>query len=186
MFLSYAFAYLLGFFEGSSQIPVAASLIDAHAGALGMLATKYTSGIREDISNMLGIIAGTSACHMILNTKPIKINGVWGPYDSAIIDDMWLHEGGQSAVGSLLDHVVETHSAYVEANKEAKINNISIQEYLFHIVNFIFLSSLILSYVGQAIMGKIASLQLNVLEYHPSYIKSCKSYSWNNIIGYRI
>ena len=45
---------------------------------------------------------------------------------------MWLHEGGQSAVWSLLDHVVETHSAYVEANKEAKINNISIQEYLFH------------------------------------------------------
>ena len=132
MFLSYAFAYLLGFFEGSSQIPVAASLIDAHAGALGMLATKYTSGIRKDISNVLGIIAGTSACHMILNTKPIKITGVWGPYDSAIIDDMWLHEGGQSAVGSLLDNVVETHSAYVDANKEAKINNMSIQEYLFY------------------------------------------------------
>ena len=135
MFLSYAFAYLLGFFEGSSQIPVAASLIDAHAGALGMLATKYTNGIRDDISNMLGIIAGTSACHMILNTKPIKITGVWGPYESAIIDNMWLHEGGQSAVGSLLDHVVETHSAYVEANKEAKINNISIQEYLCYILN---------------------------------------------------
>ena len=132
MFLSYAFAYLLGFFEGSSQIPVATSLIDAHAGALGMLATKYTSGVREDISNMLGIIAGTSACQMILNTKPIKITGVWGPYDSAIIDDMWLHEGGQSAVGSLLDNVVETHSAYVDANKEAKINNMSIQEYLFY------------------------------------------------------
>ena len=123
---------LLGCFEGSSRIPVAASLIDAHAGALGMLATKYGNGIREDLSNRLGIIAGTSACHMILNTKPIKVTGVWGPYDSAIIENMWLHEGGQSAVGSSLDHVVETHSAYVEANKEAKINNISIQEYLFH------------------------------------------------------
>ena len=96
-----------------------------------MLATKYANGIREDINNRLGIIAGTSACHMILNTKPIKVSGVWGPYDSAIIENMWLHEGGQSAVGSSLDHVVETHSAYVEANKEAKINNISIQEYLF-------------------------------------------------------
>ena len=125
-------ASTLGCFQGSSRIPVAASLIDAHAGALGMLATKYGNGIREDISNRLGIIAGTSACHMILNTKPIKVTAVWGPYDSAIIDNMWLHEGGQSAVGSLLDHVVETHSAYVEANKEAKINNISIQEYLFH------------------------------------------------------
>ena len=125
-------ASTLGCFQGSSRIPVAASLIDAHAGALAMLATKYGNGIREDISNRLGIIAGTSACHMILNTKPIKVTGVWGPYDSAIIDNMWLHEGGQSAVGSLLDYVVETHSAYVEANKEAKINNISIQEYLCH------------------------------------------------------
>ena len=125
-------ASTLGCFQGSSRIPVAASLIDAHAGALGMLATKYDNGIRENIINRLGIIAGTSACHMILNTKPIKITGILGPYDSAIIDNMWLHEGGQSAVGSLLDHVVETHSAYVEANKEAKIINISIQEYLFH------------------------------------------------------
>ena len=132
--MQYDFSSLVGDFEGSSQIPVAASLIDAHAGALGMLATKYDQAIVEDISNRLGIIAGTSTCHMILNTKPIKVTGVWGPYDSAIVDGMWLHEGGQSAVGSLLDHVVESHPAYLNANKEAKINDIPIQEYLFHIV----------------------------------------------------
>ena len=132
--MQYDFSSLVGDFEGSSQIPVAASLIDAHAGALGMLATKYGRAIDEDISTRLGIIAGTSTCHMILNTKPIKVSGVWGPYDSAIVEGMWLHEGGQSAVGSLLDHVVESHPAYINANKEAKKSNISIQEYLFHIL----------------------------------------------------
>ena len=53
----------------SSGIPVAASLIDAHAGALGMLAIKEASSLRGDIHNQLGIIAGTSTCHMIMKAR---------------------------------------------------------------------------------------------------------------------
>ena len=117
------------------KIPVASSLIDAHSGALGMMAAKPAIELRGDISSQLGIIAGTSACHMILNTKPIKIPGVWGPYDSAILEDMWLHEGGQSSVGSLLDHIIQSHPAYKEAEKNAKMIKISIQEYLVVILN---------------------------------------------------
>ena len=112
------------------KIPVSASLIDAHSGALGMLAAKPAIEIRGNISNQLGIIAGTSTCHMILNTKPVKISGIWGPYDSAILEDMWLHEGGQSSVGSLLDHIIQSHPAYEEAKTNADISKISIQEYL--------------------------------------------------------
>ena len=112
------------------EIPVAASLIDAHSGALGMLAAKPAIEYRGGISNQLGIIAGTSTCHMILNDKPIKIPGIWGPYDSAILEDMWLHEGGQSSVGSLLDHIIQSHPAYDEATINARSNNVSIQEYL--------------------------------------------------------
>ena len=95
-----------------------------------MLATKPAIEFRVNISNQIGIIAGTSTCHMILNTKPIQIPGVWGPYDSAILEDMWLHEGGQSSVGSLLDHIIQNHPAYKEAETSAKLNQISIQEYL--------------------------------------------------------
>ena len=108
-----------------------ASLIDAHAGMLGMLATKPAVEIRGNVTNQLGIIAGTSTCHMILHNQPLNIFGVWGPYDSAILADMWLHEGGQSSVGNLLDHIIETHPAYSEAVKVAKANSISTQEYLF-------------------------------------------------------
>ena len=95
-----------------------------------MLAAKPAIEIRGNISNQLGIIAGTSTCHMVLNTKPVIISGIWGPYDSAILEDMWLHEGGQSSVGSLLDHIIQSHPAYEEAKRNADMSKISIQEYL--------------------------------------------------------
>ena len=95
-----------------------------------MLATQPAAEIRGSLTNQLGIIAGTSTCHMILHNKPLKIFGIWGPYDSAILSDMWLHEGGQSSVGSLLDHVIENHPAYKEAMKNSKLSSLPIQEYL--------------------------------------------------------
>ena len=88
--------------------PVACGLIDAHAGALGLLATQ---GV-DDFSSTLCLISGTSACHMLLNRSKLRIPGVWGPYYSAILKDYWLHEGGQSAVGSLIDHLIQSHPAF--------------------------------------------------------------------------
>ena len=51
--------------------PVACGLIDAHAGALGLLATKAV----DDFSSTLCLISGTSACHMILNRAKMMIPG---------------------------------------------------------------------------------------------------------------
>ena len=58
--------------------PVACGLIDAHAGALGLLATKAV----EEFSSTLCLISGTSSCHMILNKEKLMIPGIWGPYYS--------------------------------------------------------------------------------------------------------
>ena len=102
-----------------------------------MLACKAAAEIRGDITQQLGLIAGTSSCHMILNNIPLKIFGIWGPYDSAILSGMWLHEGGQSAVGSLLDHIIESHPAFSKATQDAELKNISIQEYLGQILTSI-------------------------------------------------
>ena len=40
------------------------------------------------------------------------IPGIWGPYYSAVLEGYWLHEGGQSAVGSLIDHLIHSHPAF--------------------------------------------------------------------------
>jgi FGGY-family pentulose kinase len=76
---------------------VAVSIIDAHAGGLGLLGADL---------GRLALICGTSSCAMAVSREPKFVPGVWGPYFSAMVPGMWLTEGGQSATGALVDHVV--------------------------------------------------------------------------------
>ena len=46
---------------------------------------------------------------MALSRKPRAVPGVWGPYFGAVAPDLWLNEGGQSATGALLDHILAWH-----------------------------------------------------------------------------
>lgn len=48
---------------------------------------------------------------MAVSPKPVFVPGVWGPYFSAMVPGMWLNEGGQSATGKLIDHVIDSHPA---------------------------------------------------------------------------
>lgn len=56
----------------------------------------------------MALIAGTSACHMNPSIKAFRVPGVWGPFDSAMVPGLFLHEAGQSAAGAALDYVMET------------------------------------------------------------------------------
>lgn len=96
--------------------PVATSIIDAHAGGLGMIGTDGT-GIDKDMSSRLGLICGTSTCHMAVNKRAVMVQGVWGPYFSAMVPNLWLNEAGQSASGMLLDHIISSHPAGIELLK---------------------------------------------------------------------
>ncbi|CAG4912273.1 unnamed protein product [Colias eurytheme] len=97
--------------------PVATSIIDAHAGGLGMIGTVGEK-ICNDMSSRLSLICGTSTCHMAVNSKPVMVNGIWGPYFSAMVPKMWLNEAGQSASGMLLDYVISSHPAGIELLKK--------------------------------------------------------------------
>ncbi len=88
---------------------VGLGLIDAHAGALGTLG-PFAGDIRT-IDRHLALIAGTSSCVMALSPEPRPMAGVWGPYFAAALPDCWLNEGGQSATGALLDHIIRWHGA---------------------------------------------------------------------------
>lgn len=98
----------------TTKCMVGAGVIDAYAGALGVL-----GGFAGDIDNIdrhLALIAGTSSCVMVMSADPQPFAGVWGPYYEAALPGCWLSEGGQSATGALLDHVIRWHGAGGEPN----------------------------------------------------------------------
>ncbi|MDE2515473.1 MAG: FGGY-family carbohydrate kinase [Rhodospirillales bacterium] len=91
-------------------IPVGVSAIDAHAGGLGVIGAALDGA--TDFDRRLALIGGTSSCHMAVSRAPRFVPGIWGPYFSAMLPGFWLNEGGQSATGALLDHIVQSHPAY--------------------------------------------------------------------------
>jgi FGGY-family pentulose kinase len=92
----------------SENCRVGAGLIDAYAGALGVLGGFAGD---DDIGRHLALIAGTSSCVMAMSPEPRPFAGVWGPYFGVALPGLWLSEGGQSATGALLDHIIRWHGA---------------------------------------------------------------------------
>src|SRR5687767_3607687 len=84
----------------STACRVGVGLIDAHAGALGVIGGLV--GGLEGIDRHLALIAGTSSCVMALSKEARPVAGVWGPYFGAVLPGAWLNEGGQSATGRCL------------------------------------------------------------------------------------
>src|SRR3984957_5990267 len=110
--------------------PVGASLIDAHAGGVGTIGGREKSGAPVDVCRRLAYIMGTSACIMASTSEPCFVPGVWGPYYSGMVPGFWLNEGGQSAAGAAIDHLVKSHPAYHEAVTTAHAGGMEILEFL--------------------------------------------------------
>jgi FGGY-family pentulose kinase len=108
--------------------PVAVSIIDAHAGGLGLLGATVdgVAPTNETLDQRLALIGGTSTCHMAVSALPRFVPGVWGPYFSAMVPGMWLTEGGQSATGALLDFTVRAHARGAELAREAAAKGTSV------------------------------------------------------------
>ncbi len=104
--------------------PVAAGLIDAHAGGLG---TVGTQGAPQDD---LAYVFGTSSCTMTSTHEPVFVPGVWGPYYSAMVPGMWLNEGGQSVAGAAIARLVAMHPAAPQACERAEAEGLSLPDWL--------------------------------------------------------
>ena len=84
----------------------------------------------EDGVGRLGLVSGTSTCHMLLTRSPSLVPGVWGPFWSAVLPSHWLLEAGQSSSGGLLDHVISTHPAHHEVVIMASDRGVSVYQVL--------------------------------------------------------
>lgn len=96
---------------------VGAGLIDAHAGALGVLGRLDA----PELERHLALIGGTSSCVMALSVTPRAARGVWGPHLGAVLPGLWVSEGGQSASGALLDHVLALHGVTPGRETHARV-----------------------------------------------------------------
>ncbi|KAF2483202.1 FGGY family of carbohydrate kinases [Neohortaea acidophila] len=122
-------------------IAVGSGVIDAYAGWIGTIGAKVdlgeyaeqSAGTNHSVSqafNRLAAVAGTSTCHLAMSEKPVFVKGVWGPYRDVLVPDFWMAEGGQSATGELLKHVIETHPAYADAMSTARGKDQNIYDFL--------------------------------------------------------
>ncbi len=119
----------LGLLPGTA---VGVSIIDAHAGGLGLLGMteKGSEGESQNFNDKIALIGGTSSCHMAVSEESRFINGVWGPYFSAMLPGFWLNEGGQSATGALIDHIIFSSSHSGGLKKQAEKENRTVYDLL--------------------------------------------------------
>jgi FGGY-family pentulose kinase len=126
--LSIGSAKALGLAPGT---PVGVSIIDAHAGGLGVLGANIRHALSSDVLNRrVALIGGTSSCIMAASPKPRFIRGVWGPYHSAMLPSLWLSEGGQSASGALIDHLIHSHPRSKQLCEKSRRAGVTVYETL--------------------------------------------------------
>ncbi|MEA9577547.1 FGGY-family carbohydrate kinase [Xanthomonas nasturtii] len=139
-------------------IAVGAALIDAHAGAIGTLASPSADGQPMPLTARLAYIFGTSACVLASTQTPCFTPGVWGPYGSALVPGLWLNEGGQSAAGVAIDTLVRSHPGYADANAQATAAGQDVLQWL---------EERVLARVGSASQAAVLARGLHVL---PDYL----------------
>src|SRR3954447_22290228 len=110
--------------------PVGASLIDAHAGGIGAIGGRAADGGEVDVCDRLAYIMGTSACIMATTREPPFVPGVWGPYHQGMVPGLWLNEGGQSAAGAAIDHLLRSHPAFPQASAAAAAEGVDVISFL--------------------------------------------------------
>ncbi|MDQ1292363.1 MAG: L-ribulokinase [Actinomycetota bacterium] len=101
-------------------IGVAVGNVDAHVTAAAADAVR---------PGQMVAIMGTSTCHIMNGTAAHDVAGMCGAVDGGIVAGLWGYEAGQSGVGDILGHFVET-SVPASYSRTAAARGISVHEYL--------------------------------------------------------
>jgi len=65
-----------------------------------------------------------------MSGEAVFVDGVWGPYRDVLVPGLWMAEGGQSATGELLRHMLETHPAHQETLRDAEGRGRDVYDFL--------------------------------------------------------
>lgn len=90
-----------------THVVVAAGMVDAYAGALGVLGSIADQP--DALEQRIALIGGTSSCLISFAAAPHFGKSLWGPFFDAVFPGQWLVEAGQSATGGLLNHLLRLH-----------------------------------------------------------------------------
>lgn len=104
-------AAVLGLRPGTA---VAIGLVDAYAAALG---NHGIDGLAGPEDPRLALVAGTSTCAMLTGPDALFSPGLWGPFRDVTLPGFWVTEGGQTAAGALLDHVLTLFPATTDETR---------------------------------------------------------------------
>ncbi|KAD4179913.1 hypothetical protein E3N88_28504 [Mikania micrantha] len=113
--------------------PVGTSLIDAHAGGVGVMESVPESEANESVDEdaicrRMVLVCGTSTCH--IRSQGASCSSPVSGDHFAMVPELWLTEGGQSATGALLDYIVDNHVASSHLGNLAASQNISLFQML--------------------------------------------------------
>ncbi len=90
-------------------IAVSMSGIDAHAGMVGMNVLA---------PGTLALITGTSTCQLVQSVEPIFDPGLWGPFESAVVEGEWTIEAGQASTGGTVRWLLDILGGTLPAGSE--------------------------------------------------------------------
>nr|KAJ3421747.1 hypothetical protein HK105_002424 [Polyrhizophydium stewartii] len=98
----------LGLGQAQHRIAVGGGVIDAYAGAIGTLGISInnTSPSVSDLGRRLALIGA-------------QVKGIWGPYPGVVLPGMFCTEGGQSAAGIAIQHMISSHPRFAELGENA-------------------------------------------------------------------
>lgn len=93
---------------------VGQGVIDCYGG--------WLSTVGDKLGTTMSMVAGTSTCFLFAHQKEeLHVSGIWGPF-AGLVKGYFLSQGGQSASGKFLEHVITSHPAFGQLQLAAKEN----------------------------------------------------------------